>query len=63
LKWIVSIDIDNYTHADYFEGIRGYIASMYNLEIDKSGRDVARACFLAHDKNVFINPKYLKYVC
>jgi hypothetical protein len=63
LKWIVSIDIDNYTHTDYFEGIRGYIASMYNLEIDKSGRDVARACFLAHDKNVFINPKYLKYVC
>jgi hypothetical protein len=63
LKWIVPIDIDNYTHTDYFEGIRGYIASMYNLEIDKSGRDVARACFLAHDKNVFINPKYLKYVC
>jgi hypothetical protein len=63
LKWIVSIDIDNYAHTDYFEGIRGYIAYTYNLEIDKSGRDVARACFLAHDKNVFINPKYLKYVC
>jgi hypothetical protein len=62
LKWIVSIDIDNYSHTDYFEGIRGYIATTYQLEIDKSGRDVARACFLAHDKNVFINPKYLKYV-
>lgn len=63
LKWIVSIDLSEYSHTDYFEGIRGYIASTYQLEIDKSGRDVARACFLAHDKNIFINPKYLKYVC
>lgn len=63
LKWVVSIDLSEYSHSDYFEGIQGYITSTYNLNIDKSGRDVARACFLAHDKNVFINPKYLKYVC
>jgi hypothetical protein len=59
LKWIVSVDLSADTHASYFEGIQGYIEQTYHLQIDKSGRDVSRACFLAHDNNIFINPKYI----
>jgi hypothetical protein len=32
----------------------------YQLEVDKSGKDISRACFLPYDSEVFINPKYLQ---
>jgi hypothetical protein len=28
--------------------------------VDKSGKDVSRACFLPHDPEAYINPKNLK---
>ncbi len=59
LKWIISIDISQFSHAEYFEGLQGYISQTYNLQIDKSGSDISRACFLGYDSNIFINPKYL----
>ncbi|MBW6536606.1 MAG: hypothetical protein K0B11_16470 [Mariniphaga sp.] len=60
LKWIVSIDVTGkYSHADWFQAIYNYIRETYNIEIDKSCRDVARASFLSHDKEAFIHPKYL----
>jgi hypothetical protein len=62
LKWIIPVDTSRYSHAEYFEGIQGYIGQTYNLQIDKSGRDISRACFLVHDNNIFINPKYLQHV-
>lgn len=60
LKWIVSIEIAKHTHANYFAGLAGYIKQTYGLQIDPSGKDVSRACFLPHDPEVFINTKYLK---
>ncbi|MGE5447007.1 MAG: BT4734/BF3469 family protein, partial [Bacteroidales bacterium] len=58
LKWIVAIDINKYTHLDWFNSIAKYINMKYNLEVDKSGKDISRACFLPHDPDVYINPKY-----
>jgi len=60
LKWIISIDINDGTHSEIFGAISNYIKYAYNIEVDKSGKDISRACFLPHDKNVFINPKYLQ---
>ncbi len=59
IKWIIPIDITKATHQDYFRAIASYIKQTYGLEIDHSGKDVSRACFLAHDAEVFINPKYI----
>jgi hypothetical protein len=59
LKWIISIDITQFSHAEYFEGLQGYISQTYNLKIDKSGSDISRACFLGHDPNIFINSKHI----
>ena len=59
LKWIISIDLNLDKHAVYFNAISNYIKCTYNIEVDKSGKDISRACFLPHDKNVFLNPKYL----
>lgn len=60
LKWIISIDTKQTTHSNYFAAVANYILQNYGVEVDKSGRDISRACFLPHDPQAFINPIYLK---
>ena len=60
LKWIISIDTSQTTHSDYFAAVANYISQTYGVIVDKSGRDISRACFLPHDPQAFINPIYLK---
>ncbi len=59
LKWIISFDNTKATHQNFFQAVANYIKEVYCLEIDKSGKDISRACFLPHDPEVYINPKYL----
>ena len=60
LKWIVEIDLTKASHLDYFLGIQNYLKLEYGLDIDPSGKDICRACFLPHDPNCYINPQLLK---
>jgi hypothetical protein len=60
LKWIISIDTSPVTHGDYFAAITNYILQTYGVEVDKSGRDISRACFLPFDPQTYINPQFLK---
>jgi len=60
LKWIISIDTNQTSHGNYFVAVANYILQTYDVEVDKSGRDISRACFLPHDPQAFINPVYLK---
>jgi hypothetical protein len=59
LKWIIPIDISKTPHSEYFAAAANYILKTYSIEVDKSGRDVSRACFLPHDPNAFIHPNNL----
>jgi hypothetical protein len=59
LKWIIPIDLDKGTHAEWFRAVSQYIRTTYQLETDKSGINPSRACFLPYDPDVYINPKYL----
>lgn len=59
LKWIISIDLKECNHQDWFKAIAAYLKATYQLEVDKSGKDISRACFLPHDPAVYINPVYL----
>jgi len=56
LKWVISIDTGTATHSDYFAAVSNYIKQTYQIEVDKSGRDLSRACFLPHDPQAYINP-------
>ena len=60
LKWIISIDTAATQHGAYFAAVANYILQTYGVAVDKSGRDISRACFLSHDPQAFINPTYLK---
>lgn len=59
LKWLVEINLDIASHDEYFDAITNYLKQTYNLDVDQSGRDVCRPCFLPYDPTCFINPKYL----
>jgi hypothetical protein len=59
LKWIISIDTNQSTHSNYFAAVANYIQQTYGVEVDKSGRDISRACFLPHDPQAYINPRLL----
>ena len=60
LKWIISIDITSTTHNTYFTAVTNYILQSYGVEVDKSGKDISRACFLPYDPQAYINPFFLK---
>ena len=58
LKWIIEINRGQTSHLDYFRTVAGYITRAYGIEPNKSGKDLARACFLPHDPGAYINPNY-----
>ena len=74
IKWIISISppvgeptvlsdsekLGGFSHSNYFAAVANYILQTYGVEVDKSGRDISRACFLPHDPQAFINPLLLK---
>ena len=59
LKWVVPIDLSRGSHETFFNGIRTYLGFTYGIEVDSSGRDTCRACFLSYDPEAYINPKYI----
>ena len=56
IKWIIQINLEDCSHGDYFTAVANYIQQTYGIAVDKSGRDVSRACFLPHDPNVIYPP-------
>ena len=62
LKWIIAVDLQGMEHSRFFRAIANYLAHAGYPKVDMSGSDISRSCFLPHDPNAFINPKYEKYV-
>jgi len=49
-------------HKAYYENIKTYLLKNYAItEIDTSGCNIARACYLPFDSNCYFNPHSLKY--
>lgn len=55
LKWIISFNADESEHREYFSAVANYLHSTYHVEVDKSGSDICRACFLPHDPDAYLN--------
>lgn len=60
LKLVLEVDLNEADHKTWFTALSNYFKANHQLETDKSGSDVSRACFLCHDPNAYINPKYLE---
>lgn len=58
LKWVIPITEHRMKHSEYFHCVSNYIKQTYREEVDKSGKDLSRACFLPYAPNAYINPIY-----
>ncbi len=58
LKWVIAVDVTRYSHNIWFDAVSRYIATTYSVEVDKSGRDVCRVCFLSYDPDAFMHPRH-----
>lgn len=60
IKCIVLIDrAKNLAFKAYFNWVYRYFIFEYDIEIDTSGSDICRACYLPHDPKCYINQEYI----
>ncbi len=59
LKWVIEADRGNHSHSELYKAVENYISKVYGVEADGKCKDIARACFLPHDPDAYINPQYL----
>lgn len=61
VKWVVPIRTDHIHYEEVFRAISNYVQATYGLLPDQKCKDIARACFLPHDPEAYINPQYVPY--
>lgn len=59
IKWVIPVDLEECNHDEWFQAVAYYLKTTYRLEVDKCGKDVSRACFLPHDPEVYIHPRFI----
>ncbi len=57
LKAVCVVDGGADQHLNNFLALAHFFKSVFNLEVDPSGKDVSRLCFLSFDENIFVNTK------
>ena len=62
LKIIVKVNSPAHQHGEAFLQIEKYYLDNYQVQIDKSGKDINRLCFLTSDKNLFYNQESKLFV-
>lgn len=64
IKVVVNTNINsNEHHLAYYEGIRKHFLYTYPeiIKIDRSGSNIARACYMPYDKNAYLNPNAYRF--
>ena len=57
IKWIVPATTKD-EHEKVFRMYQRYCKDAFDLDVDESGKDIARACFIPHDENVVFNETF-----
>jgi BT4734-like, N-terminal domain len=60
LKAVFRIPADASRHGDSFRAIEKHVLELTGKQIDKSGKDPARLCFVSHDPDAYYNPDALE---
>ncbi len=55
LKWVTSVDLE-LSHRENFEAIAAYALENFGLNVDASGKDVCRPCYLPCHVGAYLNP-------
>ena len=60
IKMLYEVDApDEYHRNASFEQVKEYVEAFYSCEVDKSGKNISRLCYVSYDKDIFINPDYV----
>jgi len=57
----VLVKINPKAHKESFDQIKAYFFNTYQLNLDAGVNDVARACFVSHDPDIYFNEKSETY--
>jgi hypothetical protein len=55
LKGLIKVDSTIENHKDFFFSLSIYFLQEYNIELDKSGSDITRLCYVSWDPYIYIN--------
>jgi len=55
LKALVKLNSSPEDHKASFNSLKKYYSENYNIELDNSGSDVTRLCFVSWDEDIYIN--------
>jgi hypothetical protein len=55
LKGLVKVESTIENHKQFFYSLSIYFLQQYNIELDKSGSDITRLCYVSFDENIYIN--------
>lgn len=62
LKALVKIDSNPEQHKSSFNSLKEYFKTKYQIELDNSGSDVTRLCFVSWDNDLYLNTNSAIYV-
>lgn len=66
LKWWLEIDLVKCDHRTWFQAVRNFLMSQYQLtdhQVDKMCGNPSRACFLCHDPLVYLRTDLIENFC
>lgn len=55
LKGLIKVDSNIENHKEYFYSLSIYFLQNYGVELDKSGSDITRLCYVSWDPEIYIN--------
>jgi hypothetical protein len=63
LKILVKVNSGKENHKTVFLQLQSHFEKLLNVEIDKSGKDITRLCFVSFDPEIYINTNADTFYC
>ncbi|MDX8338767.1 DUF3987 domain-containing protein [Draconibacterium sp. IB214405] len=61
VKILVKVDTDSESHRYAFDQVASLYEEALGIEVDQSGKDISRACFVSYDPKLYINENALEF--
>jgi hypothetical protein len=60
LKAVFRVPADAQKHAGSFRAVEAHVKQLTGIQIDESGKDIGRLCFMSYDPELYHNPKAIE---
>ena len=60
LKLLYEVDAESKYHKTAsFEQVKEHVELLYNVQVDASGKNISRLCYVSYDPNIYVNNEYI----